>query len=429
MAMIKIINAKIINEENQLEPIELLMENGKIVEMGASVSNGQNAEVIDAQGKLLTPSFIDVHVHLREPGFEYKETIATGSRAAAKGGYTTIFAMPNTNPIMDNPELLTKYVEKSKQDSIIRTGFYSAITFGEKGEELVDFKAQLEAGAVAFSDDGRGVQDAGMMYDAMKNAKEHDTMVVAHCEENSLLRGGYIHEGDYCKTHGHKGIPSLCEDLQIARDCAISLQTGARYHVCHMSTASGADLLRYYRSKCNWITGEVTPHHLVLCDEDLQEHGDFKMNPPLRSKEDREALIKAFAEGTISCIATDHAPHSKEEKEKGLSGSPFGIIGLETAFPLLYTHLVLTGKVTLRRLVEGMTEAPANIFRVFGHKLAVGEEANLVLIDLDKEYIIKKEDIISKSTNTPFADYKVKGFVDSVFYQGKQIVKGGQIIE
>lgn len=427
--MIKIVNTKWVSPNNELEPREVLINQDKIVEFGEKVSASPEATIIDAKGMLLAPSFIDVHVHLREPGFEYKETIATGSRAAAKGGYTSIFAMPNTNPIMDSPVLLQKYIAKAEKDSIIHTGFYSAITQGEKGESLVDFKAQKEAGAVAFSDDGRGVQDAGMMYDAMLEAKKVDSMIVAHCEENSLLRGGYIHEGKYSKDYGHKGILSLCEDLQIARDCAISLETGSRYHICHMSTASGADLLRYYRTKCDWISGEVTPHHLLLSEEDLKEHGDFKMNPPLRSVKDRDALIKAFAEGTISCIATDHAPHSKEEKEKGLAGSPFGIIGLETAFPLLYTHLVLTGKVTLRRLIEGMTEQPAKIFRLPGHKLEVGAEASLVLIDLEKEYTISKDETISKSTNTPFDGYKVKGFVDIVLYKGKTVLKGGQIIE
>lgn len=427
--MIKIVNAKWVNDANELVDREVLISHGKIAGFGEKVDADVQAEVIDARGMLLAPSFLDVHVHLREPGFEYKETIATGSRAAAKGGYTTIFAMPNTNPIMDNAELLQKYNDKAEQDSLINTRFYSAITHGESGEKLVDFKAQLKAGAVAFSDDGRGVQDAGMMYDAMLEAKKVGSMIVAHCEENSLLRGGYIHEGNYSKENGHKGIVSLCEDLQIARDCAISLQTGTRYHICHMSTAAGTELLRYYRSKCNWISGEVTPHHLLLTEEDLKEHGDFKMNPPLRSKADREALIKAFADGTISCIATDHAPHSQDEKERGLAGSPFGIIGLETAFPLLYTHLVLTGKVTLRRLIEGMTEMPAKIFDTKGHKIEIGQEASLVLIDLEREYTIRKEDIISKSTNTPFDGYRVKGFVDTVLFKGRTILKGGQIIE
>lgn len=427
--MFKIINAKRVSEKNELQWIEVLIDGDKIIEIGEKIADKEGVEILDAQGKFICPSFIDVHVHLREPGFEYKETVATGARAAAKGGYTTILAMPNTNPVIDSEEILNLLNEKNEKESIIDTKFYSAITYGEKGEELVDFEKQLAAGAVAFSDDGRGVQDAGMMYDAMLEAKRRNSMIVAHCEENSLIRGGYIHEGNYSKAHGHKGIVSLCEDLQIARDCAIALETGTRYHICHMSTASGVDLLEYYKSKCDWISGEVTPHHLLLTEEDLKEDGDFKMNPPLRGVKDRERLIKALAEGTIRCIATDHAPHSAEEKSRGLASSPFGIIGLETAFPLLYTNLVLTGKVTLEILVKAMTENPADIFRIAGHSMKVGESANLVLIDLEKEYEIKKENIISKSTNTPFAGWKVKGLIDTVIYQGKEIVKGGQIVE
>ena len=389
----------------------------------------QVTEIIDAGGKLLVPGFIDLHVHFREPGFEYKETIHSGSRAAIKGGYTTVLAMPNTNPVLDNKEVLEDLKKRIEKDSIMETLFYSAITLGEKGEELVDFDAQQKAGAVAFSDDGKGVQNAAMMYDAMIEVKKRNSILAAHCEENSLLRGGYIHLGEYAKKHNHKGISPLCEDLQIARDCAIALQTGARYHICHMSTASGADLLRYYKSKCDHISGEVTPHHLLLCDEDLQEDGDFKMNPPLRSKEDKEALIQALADGTILCIATDHAPHSAEEKSKGLAASPFGIIGLENAFALLYTELVLKGKLKLYTLIQAMTENPAKIFGLEGHRITEGGRADVVLIDLDAEYEIRKEDLVGKSKNTPFAGRRVKGVIDTVLFKGKTVVKGGQIIE
>lgn len=427
--MIKIINAQMVAENDELLPVEVLIKEGKIAEIGRTLTENNADTVMDAKGKLLAPGFVDVHVHLREPGFEYKETIATGSRAAAKGGYTTILAMPNTKPVMDSPELLREFTAKAEKESLIETRFYSAITLGEKGESLVDVKEQLSAGAVAFSDDGRGVQDSAMMYDAMLAVKANDSLIAAHCEENSLLRGGYIHAGHYAKEHGHKGILGLCEDLQIARDCAISLTTGARYHICHMSTAAGVDLLRYYRSKCDWISGEVTPHHLLMSEEDLQEDGNFKMNPPLRSQSDQAALIQALADGTIACIATDHAPHSAEEKSKGLAGSAFGIIGSETAFPLLYTYLVQTKKIGLYRLLQAMTENPANIFGLKGHRLAAGERADLVLINLDKEYEIKKEDIVSRSSNTPFAGWKVKGMIDTVFYQGKRIVQDGKLLE
>ncbi len=427
--MIKIINAQMVEENDQLLPVEVLIKEGKIMEIGRSLPAEVNADtVIDAQGKLLTPGFIDVHVHLREPGFEYKETIATGSRAAARGGYTTILAMPNTKPVIDSPELLRELTAKAAKESLIQTLFYSAITVGENGQTLVDVKKQLAAGAAAFSDDGRGVQDAGMMYDAMMAVKANNSLIAAHCEENSLLRGGYIHAGRYAEEHGHKGILGLCEDLQIARDCAISLATGARYHICHMSTAAGVGLLRYYRSQCGWISGEVTPHHLLLTEDDLREDGDFKMNPPLRSQADRAALIQALADGTIECISTDHAPHSPEEKSKGLAGSPFGIIGSETAFPLLYTYLVRTQKIGLYRLLQALTENPARIFGLSGHRLAAGEPADLVLIDLEKEYEIRKEDTVSRSSNTPFAGWKVKGLIDTVFYQGKIVVRSGKVM-
>ena len=427
--MIKIINARAADENDQLLPVEVLIKEGKIVEISRALPEERSADtIIDAKGKLLTPGFVDVHVHLREPGFEYKETIATGSRAAARGGYTTILAMPNTKPVLDNPELLKELTAKAAKESLIETLFYSAITLGENGQTLVEVKDQLAAGAVAFSDDGRGVQDAGMMYDAMLAVKANNSLIAAHCEENSLLRGGYIHAGRYAAEHGHKGILGLCEDLQIARDCAISLATGARYHICHMSTAAGVDLLRYYRGKCGWISGEVTPHHLLLTEDDLQEDGDFKMNPPLRSRADRQALIQALADGTIECISTDHAPHSSEEKSKGLAGSPFGIIGSETAFPLLYTYLVQTRKISLHLLLKALTENPARIFGLKGHRLAAGEPADLALIDLDKEYEIKKEDMVSRSSNTPFAGRKVKGRIDTVFYRGKMVVQDGKVM-
>lgn len=426
--MIKIINAKIVDPDSRLQPVELLIDQDKLIEIGPKVGGGQ-AQVLDAEGKLVSPGFIDLHVHFREPGFEYKESIYTGSRAAAKGGYTTVVAMPNTKPVLDHPAVLRDLKARIDRDSLIETLYYSAITLGQEGQDLVDFDGQLAAGAVAFSDDGKGVQSPAMMYDAMVAVKARKSILAAHCEDDSLLRGGYIHAGPYAQNHKHKGILSLCEDLQIARDCAIALATGASYHICHMSTASGVDLLRYYQGKCDHISGEVTPHHLLLCQDDLKEDGDFKMNPPLRRAQDRDALVKALAEGVISCIATDHAPHSAEEKAQGLAGSPFGIVGLETAFALLYTNLVLTNKVPLYTLIQAMTTNPAKLFGLAGHDLKAGQRADLVLIDLEAEYEIKKENLVGKSKNTPFAGYRVKGMIDTVFYQGKVIVKGGQIIE
>jgi len=342
MAKILIKNARTAKGD-ELVKTDILIEDGLIAEVGGDISLDGSCEVIEAEGKLLAPGFIDVHVHLREPGFEYKETIRTGTRAAAMGGYTTIFAMPNTNPCPDNEEVLGMLKDKCRTDALIKVGFYSSITRGEKGSELVDFKAMMEAGAVGFTDDGKGIQEAGLMYEAMAAAREAGGLIAAHCEDESMLFGGYIHEGEYARKNGHKGIMSLVEDLQIMRDAALSEKTGARYHICHMSTKDGVEILRRSKTKGAKVTGEASPHHLLLTDLDIREHGNWKMNPPLRSPEDRAALIEGIKDGTIDCIATDHAPHSAEEKERGLEKSSFGIVGLETAFPLLYTNLVLEG--------------------------------------------------------------------------------------
>jgi len=421
-------NAKRVLSGNALEDCEILIEGEKILEVASTVSSQPGDEVLDAKGMLFTPGFIDVHVHLREPGFEYKETIKTGTRAGALGGYTTLFAMPNTKRNPDNKETLEMLRKKSKE-ALIRCEFYSTITKGEKGAELVDFEAQKIAGAIGFSDDGKGVQDAGQMYKAMMAVKEVDGFVAAHCEDESMLFGGYIHEGEYSKANGHQGINSLSEDLQIIRDAAISEATGCQYHICHMSTKTGVRALKRAKEDGIRISGEVTPHHLLLNEWDLKEEGNYKMNPPLRGKEDQEALIKGLNEGTIDIIATDHAPHSLEEKAKGLKGSAFGIVGLETAFPLLYTQLVLKEKVTLERLVEAMTSGPMKLFNLPYGSLEPGKMADITLIDLNKEWVIDKEQFASKGKNTPFDGYKVKGKVDTVIFGGKIVVREGKIIE
>ena len=318
--------------------------------------------------------------------------------------------------------------KKAKEEALIRCEFYSTITKGEKGTELVDFHAQKEAGAIGFSDDGKGVQDAGQMYKAMLAVSEVGGFLAAHCEDESMLFGGYVHEGEYSKAQGHRGIHSLSEDLQILRDAAISEATGCRYHICHMSTKGGVRALKRAKEDGIRISGEVTPHHLLLNEWDLKEEGNYKMNPPLRGKEDQEALIKGLNDGTIDIIATDHAPHSKEEKEKGLKGSAFGIVGLETAFPLLYTELVLNEKVTLERLVEAMTSGPMKLFNLPYGSLGPGKMADLTLIDLNKEWTIHKEKFASKGKNTPFDGCKVRGKVDTVIFGGKIVVKEGEII-
>lgn len=425
----KIIHAVSIREGNETEPCEIRIHEGRILEIGEKLSEKQGEEVHDARGMLVTPGFVDIHVHLREPGGEKKETIRSGSRAAALGGYTTIVAMPNTDPVPDTPERMKAFQEKAETDSLIRVKSYGAITEGEKGMELVDFTAMDKEGVLGFSDDGKGVQSAGLMYQAMKSIKELDGIITAHCEEDSMLFGGYIHQGDYAVEHEHRGIHSLTEDLQIVRDLAISEATGCRYHICHMSTSGGVRALERAQRDGAPVTGEVTPHHLLLTENHLREDGNFKMNPPLRSERDREALVRGLREGVIGAIATDHAPHTREDKEKGLEGSAFGIVGLETSFALLYTHLVEKGHLTLERLVEAMTEGPSKIMGLPYGRLEEGASADLTFIDLTKDWVVRSEAFASKGKNTPFENWEVRGKVETVMLEGKLIVEGGQIIE
>jgi len=421
-------NARRIRHENTLEDCEILIEGNKIKEIARTIDVCPGEMVLDARGMLVTPGFIDVHVHLREPGFEYKETIRTGARAGVAGGYTTLFAMPNTMPSPDNAETLRMLRKKAAKDALIRCEFYSTITKGEKGMELVDFRAQKEAGAIGFSDDGKGVQDAGQMYKAMLGVKEVDAVIAAHCEDESMLFGGYINDGEYAKAHNHSGIHPLTEELQIIRDAAISEDTGCRYHICHMSTEKGVRTLERAKRDGVRISGEVTPHHLLLSEDDLEENGNFKMNPPLRLRKDQQALVKGLEEGVIDIIATDHAPHSEEEKSGGLRYSAFGIVGLETSFSLLYTELVLKGKVSLKRLVDAMTVGPMKLFGLPYGSLEEGKIADLTLIDLKKEWVIDRENFQSKGKNTPFHGYRVQAKVDTVIYGGQVVLRNGEIV-
>ncbi|HSL86225.1 MAG TPA: dihydroorotase, partial [Bacteroidales bacterium] len=399
------------------------------LEMGKRIEDMAGEEVYDAKGMLVTPGFVDIHVHLREPGHEHKETIRTGTRAAAKGGYTTIVAMPNTDPVPDDAGKIQAFYEKVKRESLIRVKAYSAVTLGEKGEALVDFRDMLKAGALGFSDDGKGVQEAGMMYRAMKETAGLGSIITAHCEDESMLFGGYIHDGEYAQMHQHKGIHSLSEYLQVLRDIAISEATGCRYHICHMSTFGAVRALGRAQKDGIRASGEVTPHHLLLNEEDLREEGRFKMNPPLRSRKDQEALIEGLRDGVIACIATDHAPHTKEEKGKGLEESAFGIVGLETAFPLLYTHLVRKGHLTLKTLVDAMTKGPSKIMALSAGTMEPGASADLTFMDLEKEWVIRSADFQSMGRSTPFENWTVKGQVESVMFEGKFVVEGGKIIE
>ena len=360
------------------------------------------------------PAFADLHVHFREPGQTWKETIRTGSLAAARGGYTLVCAMPNLNPVPDSLEHLAVEQEAIDRDALIRVLPYGSITKGRQGRELVDFHA-LKGSCVAFSDDGSGVQSPEMMREAMRAAAAEDVIIAAHCEDNTLLRGGYIHDGRYCREHGHKGICSESEWGQIARDVELAAETGCRYHVCHISTVESVDIIRQAKKSGVKVTCETAPHYLTLCEDDLQEDGRFKMNPPLRTADDREALIEGLADGTIDVIATDHAPHSAEEKSKGLAGSAMGIVGLETAFPVLYTRLVRTGRLSLDRLVEAMATAPRRIFR-----LPEAPE-DWVDVDLDTPWTIRSSEFASMGRATPFEGWEVYGKVLRTVYHGKTV--------
>ncbi len=363
--------------------------------------------VIDCGGMYVLPGFADVHVHLREPGFIYKETIKSGSLASAAGGYTTVCSMPNLKPAPDCIENLSVQLEAIKKDACINVLPYGTITVGQNGTELADMDAMADYVA-GFSDDGKGVQSEEMMLAAMKKAKSLGKIIAAHCEDNSLLRGGYIHDGEYAKAHGHKGICSESEWGPIKRDLGLVAKTGCAYHVCHISTKESVELIRQAKKAGVNVTCETGPHYLLLDDSDLKEEGRFKMNPPLRSKADREALLEGICDGTIDMIATDHAPHSAEEKSKGLAGSMMGIVGIETAFPLLYTYLVKAGIIDMARLVELMHTAPCKRFG-FGGEIENGAPADFTIFDLDSKYTIDPEKFLSMGKATPFDGYEVYG--------------------
>ena len=390
-------------------PLDVLIEDGRVVRIGRELSRSDSPAVLDCSGKYIVPGFADVHVHLREPGFSYKETVATGTAAGARGGYTALCSMPNLNPPPDTPEHLAVQLEAIRRDARIRVYPYGCITMGQTGRgEVTDMAALSQAGAVAFSDDGKGVQQEERMHEAMERAAALGQMIVAHCEDESLLTGGWIHEGVYAAAHGHKGISSASEWKQVERDLKLAEETGCRYHVCHVSTKESVELIRQAKARGVRVTCETGPHYLVLCDEDLQEDGRFKMNPPLRGKEDRDALIAGLLDGTVDMIATDHAPHSAEEKGRGLEKSLMGIVGLETAFPVLYTHLVLPGVLTLEQLVERMSVRPRQVFGLPGG-LEPGQPADLSVLELTEEYEINPGTFLSMGRATPFAGWKVRG--------------------
>lgn len=355
----------------------------------------------DSSEYVIFPGFCDVHVHFREPGFSYKETIASGSAAAAHGGYTAVCTMPNLDPVPDSAEHLQVQLDAIKRGAAIKVLPYGAITVGEKGERLADMEAMSDK-VCAFSDDGKGVQNDEMMREAMVKAKRLGKIIAAHCEDNSLLFGGYIHDGEYARMHGHRGISSASEYKQIERDLRLAEETGCAYHVCHISTKESVELIRQAKAHGVNVTCETAPHYLVLCDEDMQEDGRFKMNPPLRSREDKKALIEGIKDGTIDMIATDHAPHSAEEKGRGLEKSLMGVVGLETAFPVLYTELVMKNIITLDRLVELMSFKPKERF-------GIDTNNDFAVFDISEAYKIDPEDFLSMGRATPFAGREVFG--------------------
>ena len=388
-------------------PAELEVRGGVVTALGGGIVPGEGASVYNFKNCIVVPGLADVHVHLREPGFSYKETVASGTRAAARSGYSALCAMPNLSPVPEDAATLAQELDIIRRDAVIDVLPYGAITRGQRGEQLADMSAMAPY-VCGFSDDGRGVQPRELMRAAMLEAKRLGRPIAAHCEDNSLLRGGYIHDGEYAKAHGHRGICSESEWGPIARDIELLRETGCAYHVCHISTAESAALIRSAKREGLDITCETAPHYLLLSDSDLQEDGRFKMNPPLRSERDRLALIEALRDGTIDILATDHAPHSAEEKSRGLAGSAFGITGLETAFPLLWTGLVEPGIITRERLVELMSTAPARRFGIESG-IELGGPATFAVFETETTYRIDPERFASKGRATPFAGREVRG--------------------
>jgi dihydroorotase len=393
-------------QNRRLVPSSIWIKNGRIVSIAPDLIV-PSATVLDLHHSAVFPGFVDVHVHLREPGFSYKETIKTGTLAAAHGGYTHVCAMPNLDPVPDSLEHLKPQLELIDRDVLVHVHPYGAVTVGERGETLAELE-ELAPSVVAFSDDGRGVQSGELMGQAMKKCKALGKILAAHCEDNSLLHGGYIHDGYYAREHGHRGICSESEWGQVARDLKLAEETGCAYHVCHISTRESVQLIREAKARGVDVTCETGPHYLVFCDRDLQEDGRFKMNPPIRSMEDRAALLHGLSDGTIDMVATDHAPHSLEEKSRGLEKSAMGVVGLETAFPALYTFLVKKGVLPLDKLIDLLNTAPARRFGV-GTPLSEGQPADLTVFDLEKSFTVDPEKFLTMGRATPFAGMELYG--------------------
>ncbi|HJV44794.1 MAG TPA: dihydroorotase [Bacillota bacterium] len=421
-------NGKIL-VNGELVKRDLLIEDDKISKIAEIIVEDGHKE-IDVKGKFVSAGFIDMHVHLREPGFEAKETIATGLAAAARGGFTAIASMPNTRPITDSVEVVEYIKEKTKREGVVRVLPIASITVRELGDRLTDMAALKRAGIVGVSDDGVGVQSAKVMKEAMKLAKSLELPVIAHCEEDTLVKGGIVHEGVFAEKHGLKGIPNESEAIHVARDILLAEATGVHYHICHISTEQSIRHVRYAKELGLPVTTEVCPHHLILTDEDIPGlDANYKMNPPLRSPKDRESLLAALKDGTIDIIVTDHAPHTEEEKKKGMELAPFGIVGLETAFPLLYTHLVLTGDFTLQEIIDKMTRKPAELFGLPWGKVEEGSIADLVVVDLETQREVNPSEFASKGKNTPFKGWKLQGWPVMTMVAGSIVWKREEVIK
>ena len=398
---------------------DVLIEDGIIVAIGGEIAVDDTTEIFDANGAIVTYGLADVHVHLREPGYSEKETIASGTAAAARGGVTTLLSMPNLNPAPDSVENIALQQSMIDEQAVVEVRPYATITTKRIGKEVVDIAA-LKDHCVGFSDDGSGVQNDEVMLEAMKRIAENDCIMAAHCEDESLLFGGYIHDGEYAAAHNHKGICSQSEWGPIVRDMELVAQSGCRYHICHMSAAGSVEALRAAKAKGLPVSGETGPHYLTMTDMDIQEEGRFKMNPPIRSAADRDALIEGIKDGTIEVIATDHAPHTAEQKSKGLAGSAMGVVGLETSFAVCYTKLVRTGVITIEKLIELMCDNPRRIFRL-GGGLDVGQRADIAVFDTTTPFVVDSSEFLSKGKATPFEGWELVGRCKLTLFGGKTV--------
>lgn len=416
-------NGHILNPSTNMDELaDICVENGVIAKIAKNIETKEADEVIDATGKYVMPGFIDLHVHFREPGFEYKETILTGARAAAQGGYTSVAPMPNTNPVIDSREMVEWLKKKEKKEALVHLLPVGAVTKGQNGEELADIRGMAEAGAKALSEDGKSVMDILVYVEGMKVARENNLVILAHCEDKNLVRGGVMNEGAKSHELGLKGITNAVEDVIAARDIFLANEAGVKLHLCHCSTKDSVALIKLAKEAGYPVSGEVCPHHFTLADEDIPcDDSNYKMNPPLRSRADVEALKKGLQDGIMEVISTDHAPHGAEEKAKSMAEAPFGIVGLETAFCLAVTELVEQGYLSKIQLVEKMSYNPARIIGVDKGQLVEGKAADIVIADFDEEYNIDVSQFASKGKNTPFAGKKVKGRVYQTIVDGKVV--------